>query len=188
MAAYSGKFVLRLTAERHRQLAQMAHQKNASLNQICVDLISAGLKGESTLPLWQVELEKQLSKIQKKLGETLLGVAVFGSRANETATEVSDVDVLICMKSEITINRALYAWWDDHVSGSQFECNPVFAHPPDFLKTSSFWYEMAINHRILYDPQKTLQSIFAQLIETVYGGKVHRKWSQGQPYWVMEPL
>lgn len=188
MKEYSGKFVLRLDPEKHRRLALIARDQNNSLNRICADLISAGLAVQFTVPVWQVALEKWLPEIKKKFGDALLGVAVFGSRANETATKKSDIDVLICLKPEAKINRAIYTWWDENFIHDEFEYNPVFAYPPEFGAAPSLWYEMAINHRILDDPQKILKNIFMRLMDNVYTGVVRRKWAQGQPYWTMDSV
>lgn len=187
MKSYSGKFVLRLTSQKHRELVGLAHQQNRSLNQLCADLIQFGLKGQGVLPTWQVWLEKQLPTIQNKFGDNLLGVAVFGSRVNDTATQASDVDVFLCLHSDYLLNRTLYSWWDEQIHHEDFEYNPVFLHLPQETQASSLWYEITLNHKILYDPQGALKNIFDQLTQRVQNGHVQRRWSQGQPYWILEP-
>lgn len=131
-------------------------------------------------------LEQQLPVIQEKFGENLLGVTVFGSRADGTATQNSDVDVLVCLRFQYEISRSLYSWWDERIFHKEFECNPVFSHIPPLERVSSLWYEIALNHKILYDWQNTLESTCAQLMQRVQNGQVQRKWSQGQPYWLLE--
>lgn len=186
MKSYSGKFVLRVTAQRHRELVGLAHQHNISLNQLCANLIQAGLKGHPVLPAWQAWFEKKLPLIKNKFGDALLGIAVFGSRVNETATQASDVDVLVCLRSDCPLNRTLYSWWDERIHHEDFEYNPVFLHLPQVTEASSLWYEITLNHRILYDRQKALKNIFDQLTQRVQNGFVQRKWLQGQPYWILE--
>lgn len=186
MKSYSGKFVLRLGSQRHRELVSLAHRQSCSLNQLCADLIQTGLKGQSVLPEWQVWLEKQLPLIKKKFGDVLLGVVVFGSRVNDTATQISDVDVLLCLHSDYPLNRTLYSWWDEQIHHQDFEYNPVFLHLPQETQASSLWYEITLNHSILYDRQKALKNIFDQLTQRVQSGHVQRRWSQGQPYWILE--
>lgn len=183
---YSGKFVLRVTPETHRRLSDRALNEGVSLNALCVRLLDAGLAAQRLEPRWRKEIKAILPMLKKRFQKSLLGVALFGSQVAKEATEISDVDVLIVLDQSTLINRSLYRRWEDKVDfKTSIEISPHFVHlPSNKSEFTGFWFEIALNHEILYQKQGCLDKTLRQVKRVIDEGQVVREWCSGHPYWV----
>ncbi len=94
---YSGRFVIRLNEDLHRQLSRAASKRAISLNRICVDFLQEGLKQSSKAMDPYEFLQPLLKRIGEYFHKDLVGVLVFGSRVAGQSTDVSDWDLLIVL-------------------------------------------------------------------------------------------
>lgn len=178
--------MLRTSPELHQQLSKRAHDSGQSLNQTCVKLIENALQNKEQESAWEKSLRKVLPQVQKHFGEQALAVAVFGSQVRGDASQSSDIDVLIVLKSETPITRSLYQWWDSHIQvQSPYPVNPHFMHiPKDPASASGIWFEIALSHKIIYEKTQQLTPFLRKILQLVENGSMRREWSYGHPYWV----
>lgn len=184
MDSYSGKFVLRLPEVLHRRLDREAIRKGVSLNRLCCDLLQDGLgrpREKSEDPYAPLA-----ALLRKKFGEDLLGVALFGSQVTGTATPESDFDFLIVLSSNVSLNRALYRWWDEAVVPVKGqEWNPQFVHlPASAYDAGGLWLDAALAHRHIWEKNGKVSAFFDKLRGLMNDDLVRRHHFQGQPYWV----
>lgn len=172
----SGKFVLRIPPSLHLALKKTARLRELSLNDLCIDLLSSSLisLNESVgefLPL--VEL------IKKELGDAFLGLVLFGSKARGDYHDNSDIDLLVVVSNQIPITRDLYRKLDS------LDFALHFAHMPDSpLGTGSIWLECAVDGKVIVDPSQNIGKMLSKLRTLFAEGKVVRKETHGQWYWV----
>lgn len=183
-APFSGKFVLRLQPEMHQRLVEKAKSQKKSLNTICLHLLSSGLDHPSEGRL-SLRFDPTVKTIKQKWGGDLLGIVLFGSQATGQATASSDIDLLIVLSEKITLGRALYRIWDDHLAlRAPLTINPQFVHlPTQTAEAGGLWFEVAINGDILWDPRGILKKFLDRLKGEIANDKIRRYWSHGQPYW-----
>lgn len=117
------------------------------------------------------ELEKEVvAALQGRLGDRLVAVVLFGSRARGEAQEHSDWDLLVIARDlpERPLERyqrmkhALPELWRGRVS--------ILAKTPEEFESgvSSLWLDIALDGIILYDPQEYARarlSALGQLIK-----------------------
>lgn len=126
-----------------------------------------------------------LPLLKKQFGAHLVAVAAFGSQVSGEATADSDLDLLIVLKPLDPITRSLYAWWDRNVAKKRFTINPHFVHLTSNVENpGSLWFEIALNHEILFEKNQALQAKLTGIQGLISSGKVSRKWSYGHPYWI----
>ena len=177
----SGKFVLRLPTELHAQLRDRAFKRGISLNQICIQLIEAGISNgldeSCSGPLKQIE-----TAARKKYRDNFLGMILFGSVARGEARDGSDTDILIVLSSEIPIVRSLYEDWNMELE------NNISVHlthlPRNAEEAGSLWLECALDGKLLYDKHGGISRILTKIKERITSGKIIRKITHGQGYWV----
>lgn len=185
MQLHSGKFVLRVPSTLHKELATRAHKEGVSLNSLCLQLIAMAIHGPVTQPSWKERLAPAIEHLHKQYNKDLLGIIAFGSRITGTATEGSDLDLLVVLDSKVSIRRSLYREWDNNAPQIE-ECvlDPHFTHlPGDIPNAGAVWLEAASSGEIVDDPQHQVQKILDHLKQPIASGKVRRGWSHGHPYW-----
>ena len=120
------------------------------------------------------------------LGESLVGIVVFGSWARGELAESSDIDVLIVAAPSVPLRRALYRRWDEQPAywrGHPIE--PHFVHLPDGTRTpSGFWAEVAADGRVLLDTGTQVAAYLANVRQAVADGQLRREMVHGHGYWV----
>lgn len=183
---YSGKFVLRIDPRLHAELSKRARDGGLSLNRLCSQLLSEGLKSSEAQPLWRQEVKKVLPYLKTHFGNQLQALAVFGSQIQGRASSSSDLDLLIVLKSSAPIQRGLYQWWEETIPKIQsFELSPHFVNLPKHLpEAGGFWFEIALHSVVLYQKKKSLSRWLVRVKELIDSGVVQRQWSNGHPYWV----
>jgi len=180
----SGKFILRLSPELHLSLARKAKKQGLSLNKLCTKLLEDSIQNsDHWIPL------SLLNEVQKTFGNQLLSILAFGSRARSTNTTASDLDLLIVLKSERSIERKLYFEWDEMIEGSLIEnaelYSPQFVNLPTSQKDAgSLWLEVALDGIIIYEKGSQVSQFLSKLKAEIAAGSFERKLTHGQPYWI----
>ncbi|MBI4373525.1 MAG: nucleotidyltransferase domain-containing protein [Deltaproteobacteria bacterium] len=186
--AHSGKFVLRIEPKFHRLLSQESERRKTSLNTLCIDLLKRGFKKGDTEDERFGFLKPIIRQVEDHFGSELEGILIFGSQVTGQATESSDLDLLIVLKSSLPLTRSLYRWWDEKVSLSgTIVVNPQFAHIPlSMEEAGSLWLEVATASQMIWERDLVVTDFLELLREFIASDRVRRNWSQGQPYWVRQ--
>lgn len=99
-------------------------------------------------------LEQAVEALRKALGNRLVAVVLFGSRARGDARPESDWDLLVIAEGlpenrfdrQLLINGLLFGKCDGAVSVAARTCREFQSHVP------SLYLDIALDGRILYDP------------------------------------
>jgi len=179
----SGKFIVRIHPELHERLIRRAKDQGISLNKLCASL----LDDSSPNPTGWIP-QKLQQKIIKTLGADLLAIFVFGSRAKNTHTAQSDLDLFLVLKSERSIVRKLYFDWDEMIASEPQENWQIYS--PQFVSlpqppqsVGSLWLEVALDGILIYESGGLVSSIIKKLKTEIAEGAYERKLTHGQPYW-----
>jgi len=185
MSKYSGKFVLSVPDTLHEQLTKKAIQSSMSLNNICIELLQHALKKKED-KWWRQIAKNYISYLKKEFGKDLQALIIFGSYAQGTATNASDLDLLIVLDKSIPIRRSLYTLWNEKMpQDAGLEVTPQFVHIPKSIEqTGSLWFEVALSSEIVWEKNKKTSQMLTKILAWIAADKVRRHWSNGQPYWV----
>lgn len=174
---FSGKFVLRVGEELHRKLSREAAEKNISLNTLCLSKI----EGEATHQDFGLHIRDVLANLPKGC----IGLVAFGSRVKGYARADSDLDLLVVLDSSLDLKPQLYKEWDKTFGKKCPNVSPHFVRLPIIgEEMGSLWLEVALSGLLLFDRDLTVQKTLVSMREMIAEGKVIRKISHGQPYWV----
>jgi predicted nucleotidyltransferase len=182
MVEPSGKFVIRIPPEIHARLRQLSQRRGISLNEICnVSLESYVVNAESGLG--DGPRSEHVETAIKVVGDELLGVVLFGSRARGEELETSDVDLLIVVSPSVALNRELYRRWD--LVGVDDAVNPHFVHLPVKPQSAgSIWYEIALDGIVFYEHDHLVTRFLQDVRRAIADGSIKRRYSHGHPYWI----
>jgi len=198
-AALKASFVLRTPVTLHKLLQSEAFKRSISLNNLCCQLLSAGLTPnveDINSGLANSPLKVAVDKIASFFSRELCGLVLFGSRARGEAWRNSDFDLLILLEKSSTIDRALYRRWDE--LGISDEFSPHFVHQPRVKKIPSqgpadmtqdtsplnaIFLEAALEGRILYDKNSSIAELMHQIRFKIAAGQFVRNFVHGQPSW-----
>ena len=163
----------------HEVIRARAESEGLSLNEMSRRLIVAGLEANRMFGELQ---DKIISKAKELYGRDFLGLVLFGSVSRGEAVAGSDVDLLIVLEENIPIRRELYRPWD---GGLQ---DPISVHIVGMIRTpsqaGSLWLECALDGKVLHDPSGRVGRMLYAIRELITSGKVVRKTTHGQGYWV----
>ena len=188
MGALSGRFVVRVTPRLHGALRERADRLGVSLNEVCrgalaaaVDAEAGGATTESALPE-----RGMLVRITDSYRPDIVGVILFGSRAQGTAGPDSDWDILLVMARGTPLSRDLYRTWDERIDrGARVPIvSPHFIHLPSPAGGGSLWLEAALHGQVLWQRDAGLTRRLARARERIAAGQVCRRIAYGTPYWV----
>ncbi len=122
------------------------------------------------------------------VGEALVGVVVFGSWARGTATDASDVDILIVTGADMAVTRGLYREWD--AAPLEWEGRPIEPHfvglPEPHGRLTGLWAEVATDGLVLYERGFAMSRRLAEIRGRIADGEMVRRWSNGHPYWISQ--
>lgn len=157
-----------------------------SINALCSTFIEGGLCRKGDQPWWKDDADRIVDLARREFGRRLLGVLLFGSQVQGTATEGSDLDVLIVLDVQQPIRRALYRWWDAEVQPRiDVRITPQFVHLPRVERDAGgLWFEVAVVSHVLWERGRSVSTMIKSLEKCIEDDKVRRYWSHGQPYWV----
>ncbi len=177
----SGRFVLRIEPGLHGALRTAARAASMSLNEYCARKLASPGSGPD------LEASALIERAARLLGESLVGVVAFGSRARGESGSASDFDVLVIAEERVPITRALYARWDGepalHWRGHEVE--PHFVHlPPRAAVPSGTWAEVATDGVVLLERGWSVSERLADIRRMISSGRIARRVVHGQPYWV----
>lgn len=181
-ATRSGKFVLRMEPALHARLARRAADEHRSLNSVCVALLEDALvPGASARLPYGLQ---SLLELQNGLSGDVLGLVMYGSQARGEARADSDIDILVVLADSRPITRSLYteldsiSTWDGRVS-------LMLSHlPSEPTRPSGLWLEVSQDGLVLYDRHGIVQPTLAAVRRVIASGRVVRRESHGQGYWV----
>jgi predicted nucleotidyltransferase len=180
----SGRFLLRLPPGLHGQLKRLSAQQGVSLNQLCERILTQAVSQETLF------IDQNLrERIQKRWAPHLRGIVLFGSQARGTSTLSSDVDLLLVLDSEASLERDLYRQWDELMQGLggsvHSALSPQFVRLPQRSdEAGSLWLEVALDGRVLWESDHQISHLLGQLRKRIAAGDLQRKLTHGQPYWI----
>ncbi len=177
---------MRLEPGLHRLMAARAEKEGVSINGLCARLLKHGLQTKSAVRWWQGPCEDVVAELRRHFGSALIGVAVFGSQVQGTATDQSDLDLLIVLDPATPVRRSLYSWWDQNIKWQEsVELSPQFVNLPiSDEDAGGIWFEAALASEILWERGRALTNIFKRLRSLIETDRVRRHWLSGQAYWV----
>ena len=181
----SGKFIIRMPPRLHDRLKKFSSRQAQSLNEACVQLLNQALQKSDSAESDDFK-RHVLTVLRDKLKEDLIACALFGSVARGEATASSDVDLLIVVGESLAINRSLYRQFEDRLEtwlGLPLSLHFVHLPQPE-ARHGSLWLEVAMNCKILFDPEQRLQNLLLNIREQIAEQKYRRKKSSGVPYWL----
>ncbi|MBI4125009.1 MAG: toxin-antitoxin system HicB family antitoxin [Deltaproteobacteria bacterium] len=187
MSFFSGRFVVRLEPSLHERLTSHAAANRLSLNQACVNFLREGLVAPAKTSEPIKAFQKMAGVLRRRFGASLLGVVLFGSRAQGKASSLSDWDLLIVLTEEVPIKRSLYSWWDEtiKINSKWGPVNPHFAHlPSEAAAAGGLWLEVALHHQMVYEQNSKLRARLDRIFQMIQKGEIIRRFSNGHPYWV----
>jgi hypothetical protein len=180
----SGRFVLRVDPDLHRQLRDSAGRSGLSLNEYCVRQLETG-SGRAALDAGPAATVRRAVQIA---GPDLVAVAAYGSWTRGEATPQSDVDVLLVVERSLPLRRELYRLWDrEPVTWNGSPVEPHFAHlPAPEERVAGVWAEVALDGIVLLDTGLRLSARLVPVRHDIAEGRIVRRLSHGQPYWVVD--
>jgi hypothetical protein len=178
----SGRFLLRLDRGLHALLRAAAAEAGLSLNDYCARRLAAPAPAAEVLgPAAAV-----VARAASLFGEELQGVVLFGSWARGEAVDASDVDLLVVLADTTALVRALYRRWDEQpIDWQRRDVEVHFAHLPRVqVGIGSLWAEVALDGVVLFERGLIVSRRLAAVRREILAGRMSRRTTQGQPYWV----
>lgn len=175
----SGKFVIRMAPSMHEAIRARAEREGVSLNKMSQRLIQEGLRACQELPQEQAQI---IAKAKELYGDSFTGLVLFGSAARGEAGETSDVDLLLVLDEKIPLRRDLYRAW--HAEFGEMISLHIVAMAQDAASAGSIWLECALDGKVLYDLDGRVTRMLVAIRDLIVSGKVIRKVTHGQGYWV----
>jgi predicted nucleotidyltransferase len=155
-----------------------------SLNGLCLAALKSFLgTGDQDAP---AGVPIPLEQVQRLLGESLSGILLFGSAARGERRDSSDIDLMIVVRSDLPLTRALYERWDQGIEGvTSSRLSPHFVHlPDDEEEGGGLWYEAAVDGVVLFDREGRISRFLRTVRGSMAEGKLQRKSAYGHPYWI----
>lgn len=176
----SGRFVLRLPPGLHALERAEAAAAGISLNDRCARTLAApGAAGVDGLP-------EVVLAIRTRFGGNLVGVVAYGSFARDALAAGSDLDLLVVVKNDLPLTRALYRGWEGVVpSWNGRDVDLHFVHLPGADgRVSGTWAEVAVGGIVLFERDLVVSRRLIEFRTRIAAGELVRKRCQGQPYWI----
>jgi predicted nucleotidyltransferase len=177
----SGRFVLRLPSALHAALQSAARATGVSLNEYCVRRLAVSGIGAAADPA----ATAIVGRAAELAADSLIGVVLYGSWARGDATASSDVDLLVVVDRHLSLTRTLYRRWDSREL--RWQGRPVdahFTHLPGDQVTGGLWPEVAVDGLVLFERDWQISSQLVRIRRAIAEGRLVRRVTHGQPYWV----
>jgi predicted nucleotidyltransferase len=172
---------LRLPAEVHQSVARAAEREALSINEYCVRRLTAAASPHTA----HRDLRALLARAETVTPGRVVGLVLHGSWPRGEARASSDVDILVVVEASVALTRALYQRWDE--SPVSWDSRPVDVHfihlPADADHSGGVWCEVAIEGRVLVDPDGRVERALVDIRRAIADGRLQRKRAHGQPYW-----
>jgi len=177
----SGRFVLRIDPDLHETLRAAARNEGVSLNEYCARKLALPKQSGPVGPG-----PEAIAKAGALLGDALVGVVAFGSWVRGELAQESDVDILIVIRDEVRIDRALYHEWDTHpLFWNEHQVEPHFVHLPHTGEPfSGTWAEVAVEGVVLFEHDFLVSQTLVKVRQKIVSGEIIRRQLHGQSYWV----
>lgn len=177
----SGRFLLRIAPELHALLRRAAEDAGISLNEYCARKLVAPQGGLASL-------EPAVEAVQRAaamFGDSLVGVAAFGSWARGEAAAASDVDLLVVVERRVELTRRLYREWDrTPLAWDGRRVEQHFVHlPAAGRRVGGLWAELAVDGIVLFERGLALSTRLVRVRRQIAAGRLVRRTLHGQPYW-----
>ena len=172
--------MLRVPPKVHAALRQAAAERNTSLNDYCLARLTA--------PTTNAEIPGAADAVRRAAelaGAALVGVVVFGSWSRGTASDRSDVDLLIVVDPTFPLTRDAYRDWDKLpvvIDGRPAEPHLV-RFPPPATRMAGLWAEVAIDGIVLFDRGLAVSRRLAEIRRAIAERRLERRTTHGQGYW-----
>lgn len=196
MQANRATVILRIPSSLHQQLKQESRAVDLSLNKYCQNLLSAKAgrisagrvptslalaAGRSRQAKFLQDLSAQVIATQ---ADHIEGLVLFGSFARGRLTANSDIDLLIVLTRNVTLDRDVYAHWKSQKLDGR-EVAPLFVQiPGEEERIGGLWFEVALDGILLYDRDLRLSRFLSHARNLIADGQVKRMVTHGHPYWV----
>ncbi len=199
MKSSGATLILRIPSSLHRRLKLDARSADLSLNKHCRALLSRRTEESSTAgapaPVAlagsssRIALLQELSaQVIEAWGNSIEGLALFGSYARGGDTASSDIDLLIVLSRKVELDRDVYSRWTIRKFGGR-EVSPLFVQiPGEGERIGGLWFEVALDGIVLFDRDLLLSRFLSRVRDLIAGGEVRRMITHGHPYWVHSGL
>ena len=196
MKSSRATLILRIPSLLHQRLKEEARHADTSLNKHCITLLDrrtgkAASEGVSTSLSFatahsdrMVSLQDLSAGVIEAWKKEIEKLVLFGSFARGRQTANSDIDLLVVLDGNVTLDRDIYARWQFHRFNAR-EVAPLFVHIPGTgERIGGLWFEVALDGIVLYDRDLHLSRFLSRVRELVAEGRVKRMVTHGHPYWV----
>jgi len=194
MKRTSGKFVLRISHELHLTLRKRSEKLGVSLNSLCTEILSSSISPVSAVAssfYTEFVPPSFLEELTEKWKDKICGVILYGSVVRKEETERSDVDLLLILKEDVTLERQLYREWDSFYKKFTSLPLPLREVSPQFVKlpknpseAGGLWYNIALEGTVLWQSERIIFDTLQKIREIIAEGRVKRCFSHGHPYWI----
>jgi len=133
----------------------------------------------------QASLAEIIAALKQRLGDSLVAIVLFGSRARGEADEASDWDLLViahhlpdkAMERHIVFKSMLPVEWRGHVS-------MLAKTPPEFeARLPSLYLDIALDGLVLYDTGEYITERLARLRRLVQKQGLRRESTEHDLIW-----
>jgi predicted nucleotidyltransferase len=174
--------VLRIDPGLHAAHRSAAAATGISLNEYCARKLAAPV---GDLAPWS-QGGDAVRRAASILGESLVGVVVFGSWVRDEMREDSDIDLLVVVDDGVRLRRELYHRWDEApIHWQEHRVEPHFVRLPASDRTAAgLWAEVAVDGIVFYTRDLRLPMALGRVRRDIADGRIVRRTVHGQPYWV----
>jgi len=153
------------------------------LNSLCQEILETHLAPAKWPVMGRKEDAGLIARLREFLGESLVGVVLFGSAARGASRRESDVDLLIVLDPNQEVSRKLYSKWDERITEEAL--SPHFVRLPENPEAAgSVWLEASVDGIILQDTDGRISRFLAGIRRLIAEGQRSRRSAYGMPYWV----
>lgn len=136
-------------------------------------------------------IDELKEKIIAYYGERLVSMVLFGSLARGTATQESDIDLLLIVeglhKRKMKRMEEFIDNVEDKLMGVPFYISPIIKTPEEASMGSPLFLDMVYDAVILYDKGKIFENIINRLRHRLNELGSKRVFKGSRWYWILKP-